>query len=549
MAHMTRTHSGTARRLAFCAAMAAGMSCGAADYRYPSELPVKSLKMEVREEVPATVGAERHMRWLRTAEQDRQLKDTRPLTAVTLHVCRPDGSDLAVEAGVAQSTRYVGGGWNLKATTNVVFTWTPNLPEARAGDVLPCYISFEAGPKKWTTREFSLKIGGSGRHMRCDKCFTVGMAPKATLAASTGARMAALSGGANSTAGRGSLERGATARRDALEHGRDGEAAAPGPTARVQDLLDAADLQGTSVELEDDILIYEPGTPPGERVMGRLQAGMSVRVDGAAGSGHARVQFTTSSGRTYAGTAKVADLVPRHPLGVALAAAGTGAAASPAAEQELVVDLLPYALVKPGTALVTMKLRIAGKDGKVLERTPTTVSSSPDGYRDVRWALAAAELRPGESYLCHFVHRGGERVWTSQAFGLACEENEAGAWGTWEAEPPRLRFRLLPQPEADAMLEQAVARKRAAAETAAAGTGTPGAAGFRTGKAVLARATAIYSLADLPGARAMGTLPAGATVYVMEDLGGEFARVRFTTPRGRSVEGVAKKADLRGAGP
>ena len=60
--------------------------------------------------------------------------------------------------------------------------------------------------------------------------------------------------------------------------------------------------------------------------------------------------------------------------------------------------------------------------------------------------------------------------------------------------------------------------------------------------------TPIYSLRALPQEQILGTLKAGAVLYVMEDLGGAYVRVRFTTPGGRSGEGAAKKADL-GPGP
>ena len=48
----------------------------------------------------------------------------------------------------------------------------------------------------------------------------------------------------------------------------------------------------------------------------------------------------------------------------------------------------------------------------------------------------------------------------------------------------------------------------------------------------------------LPGEQVMGTLRAGVRVYAMEEVGGGFTRVRFTTPGGRNLEGAAKTAEL-----
>ena len=72
---------------------------------------------------------------------------------------------------------------------------------------------------------------------------------------------------------------------------------------------------------------------------------------------------------------------------------------------------------------------------------------------------------------------------------------------------------------------------------------------FRPGKVELNRNTEVYSLQGIPGEYRLGTLKAGTTVYLMEDLGRGYARIRFTGAGGRSTEGAIRTHDLRGSWP
>jgi hypothetical protein len=67
---------------------------------------------------------------------------------------------------------------------------------------------------------------------------------------------------------------------------------------------------------------------------------------------------------------------------------------------------------------------------------------------------------------------------------------------------------------------------------------------YRPGKMIPDRDTTIYSLRALPREEMMGTLKAGRPLYVMEDVGGGFVRVRFITSDGKRYEGAAKKSGL-----
>ena len=65
----------------------------------------------------------------------------------------------------------------------------------------------------------------------------------------------------------------------------------------------------------------------------------------------------------------------------------------------------------------------------------------------------------------------------------------------------------------------------------------------------LTRNATVYSLQGAPGEYPMGTLKAGTTLYVMEDLGRGYARIRFTGSGGRNVEGAIQTRELRGSLP
>jgi len=501
------------RAAVFLLAWAAGAACGGAEYRYPQGLPAKSLKMEVKEEPLGRIGEDRHMRVLRVEIPGKQLKDTRPIEGVTLHVRQVDGSDLQLAANAGMSYSYSGGGWALKLTTNVVLSWTPSLPGAKEDETYPCYIAFEAGPKKWATREFSLKIGGSGRHMHCDKCFSIGMAPKAGWAATAATRLGATAGGSGA-----------------------GEApwAVSVRGARVQDLLGGDEIAGRDVTVDEDVLIYSLDALPREEGMGRLKAGLTVHVIGEAAPSLAHVTFTTSSGRTYEGAAKISDLVPEHDLGVDVSVPSMSETPDPHRNNWKLLNI-PFSLVPQGTAASTVRLRCMGTDGTSKDLPVQGAVASSATYSYVNGTLAL-DARPGDEFLCFAVFDDGKKTWTSQAFGLACGPGPHGECAEC--------FDFVPQAQVGALLEKVLEAKKAAVRRTPADAGEPSGAAFRPGKTVLRRDTPIYSLRALPHEQALGTLKAGAVLYVMEDLGGAYVRVRFTTPGGRSGEGAAKKAGL-----
>lgn len=521
-----RTHAG---RVVFLLALAIGAACEATEYRYPSGLSAKSLKTEVKLEPLTSAGAERHMRVLRAEVPDKQIKDTRPLGDVKLHVRQPDGSDLLLSPSVGTSTTYSGGGWALKYTTNVVFSWTPNFPGAQEGDIYPCYISYETGAKKWATREFSLKIGGSGSHMQCDKCFSIGMPPKTTLVATTAARMGTL----GSTNGHGI-----------------GEEASSGstPRIRVQDFLDGKEIKGRDVPLGNDILIYRLDALPREESLGQLKAGVTVHVVEEAAPSFVHVKFTTSTGRTYEGAAKIADLVPQHDLIIDVSTP-MGPAPDPH-QNELRLPNIPFSLVASGMMSGTLCVRCMRLNGTVQDLTIHGWSSSSSGYYSSSVSLNL-DARPGDKYLCYIVCHDGQTIWVSQPFGLVC--------GVGIHSGCEKCFSFVPQKDVAILMETVLAAKKAKWAVAGMSEGgtiqrtgigsdpgqeRPATAGFKPRKVVLARNTRIYSLQALPQEQVLGTLRTGATLYVMDDLGGMYVRVRFTTPGGRSGEGAAKKSDL-----
>ena len=469
------------------------------------------------------------MRVLRAEVPDRQIKDTRPLGDVRLHVRQPDGSDLSLSPSVGMSTSYSGGGWAFKTVTNVVFSWTPNFPGVQDGDTYPCYISYETGAKKWATREFSLKIGGNGSHMRCDKCFSIGMPPKTTLVATTAARMGTLGG----TNGRGKGEE---------------SASVPTPRVRVQDLLDGKEIKGHDVPLENDILIYRPNVLPREEGLGQLKAGVTVHVGEEAAPSFVHVKFTTSSGHAYEGAAKIADLVPQHDLSIDVTPP-MGLVPDPH-QNELKLPNIPFSLVASGMTAGTLCVRCMRLDGTVQDLAIQGWSSSSSGHYSSSVSLSL-DARPGDKYLCCVVCRDGQTTWVSQPFGLVC--------GVGIHSGCEKCFSFVSQKDVATLMETVLAAKKekwATAGMPGGGTMTrtgigsglgqemPAPAGFKPGKVVLARNTRIYSLQALPQEQVLGTLRTGATLYVMDDLGGAYVRVRFTTPGGRSGEGAAKKADL-----
>ena len=199
----------------FSAALALSLACGGADYRYPAELPVKSLHIEMEERGYGAGMVHMGTMHVHRLTEKMITRDSRPFSSILLHVRAPDGSDIPVRAVPTTWDR------TKKLETEVVavcLRWSPDVPEAQAGESYPCYISYEEeGQKPWATREFSLRFGGSGKHMKCARCFSIGMAPKVTLTQTTGRRMENLMGGTNTTFERGSMERNVARRMESFD--------------------------------------------------------------------------------------------------------------------------------------------------------------------------------------------------------------------------------------------------------------------------------------------------------------------------------------------
>lgn len=502
---------------AISAGLILGTACWGAQYRYPAELPVKPVYWgegnygpfrtavtsgKTGNRLPIILlgvegypeNSERHRNLLRLvhATPSTGIWASQPFSAVTLHVRYHDGSDLSILPTMIDQRN--------DRELSVSIEWWIDIPGAEAGDSYPAYISHEAGKNKWTTEEFLLLTGGSGNHEKCGSCFDI---KEPQSQSSPGGRVQSPPG-----------------------WGRGGVASRGAAHARVQDLLDvkAAAFQDTSVELDEEIVVYEP---EGLQPMGRVKPGMNLLVSEEVAPGFARVRFSTSSGQVYEGAVKVTDLVPRHTLHVALRS------------KAVWIHDIPEEFAARSSELQTLRLCCVGQDGVVKELVPKTSGKISGVSHYVTWDFSPDVVQRGE-YLCYLLHGEGTNTWTSQAFGLRCGPNETLGY--------------LPQRKVDEFLAKLVARKnaqkamgkRAIATGDARGSAKEDGAVLRD--VVSRRVTEIYSLRELPEERLMGKVPSGVTLHVMEDLGGGYLRVRFTLPNGREVEGAAKKGDVSGVG-
>jgi formylglycine-generating enzyme required for sulfatase activity len=697
----------------FAAEMAAGMACRGDEYRYPAELPVKSLKLEMRRGVYYS-GTERHVdRMVAERVLARHIKDSLPFSDVKLHVRLNDGSDLPVTPSSFPWTRDKRFGEEL---ISVDFWWTPDIPGAQAGESYPCYISYageseEEGGKPWATREFSLKIGGSGRHMRCGRCFSVGMAPKVTLAQTTGRRMENLMGGTNTTfergsmerniAGRmeafegktntvvrfntleqvatnrmatqlaggahegsaGSLERSATDRMNILRGGgqMDGKAGSLERSAhsRTQALLADRGGQNRARRLARGLTVYSLDALPNARVAGHLPEGTAVQLvseltpalvhirfplpGGGVGEGAAR--YAELGEKRVAGTRKIVSLPNGEPLPLVWCPPGRFMMGSPLWEPMRNGDEAQHGVALTHGFWIGQFELTHEQWESVMEPKESSYGRSPEKglpVTDVSWdecrtfcqrLNAATGLRfrlPTEAEWEYACRAGGtgpcagpgeltEMAWhrensygrlyptglkKANAWGVHDMQGNAAEWcmdgygayptapvsdprgkpdsagrvvrgGSYmdasntlrvarrvaappltgnshrgfrvvvaEAETPNAALDAASGAQRDAMLERAMAREAAGQASARELEGYYG-----PEKVVLARDAAVYPPQGAPGGQAPGRLPAGAVVYVMEDLGGEYARVRFAGAGGRSMEGTVRKEDLRGTWP
>ena len=341
-------------------------SCGAVEYRYPAELPVKQLKIEMEERYYGAALAHIGTMHVHRLSDKQITRDSQPFTSIKLHVRDSDGSDLQFEATANTWTETKK---RLDPELSAVcLRWSPDIPSAEAGASFPCYISFEDGEKKWATREFSLKIGGRGKHMKCDRCFSIGPAPKVTLSEITGRRMENLSGGTNTTFIRGSMERNIAGRMEAmsgktntavrvntLQHdvtnrmhalmsggAQEGKAGSleqsvanrmnvlrgggqhDGKTgslersaySRTQSMLLSRDRQKPVARLEKGIAVYSLEALPQAQVTGRVPSGTVVQFVSEINPALVHIRFPLSGGEIGEGVARYAELGVKRMAGM-----------------------------------------------------------------------------------------------------------------------------------------------------------------------------------------------------------------------------------------
>lgn len=487
--------------LTFLMVLALCLVCYGAEYRYPADLSVKSLKLEVSE----------------SAEHTDRLRSRKvplesvPYEAVMLHLRLSDGSDMTVVPNsISSSTRWKkqkGNSWTTEAVSKELL-WKPSISGAQVGEVYPCYISFEAGDKKWATHEFTLQIGGTGKHMQCEKCFKLGPAPTSDRMATTESKMKG--------------------------HVRGG---VPQKKLGSSALLDGQAIVGHHVVLHDDILVYALDALPDEKPMGRLKTGMTVYVSKIETPSLVQIQFTTSTGRDYAGAAAISDLVPQQNVSFGVE---TTSVAPHEHQNHWTISNISFHLVGSGTAFTTVELCCVRDDGKKQTMRPSGTSTSSSEYTRMGGTLSLSGSRAGDEYLCYILHNNGKDTWVSQPIGLRC-----GTGKNHNACPEC--FSLMSQTETMNLLNQLVMNKKMGSLAGRGEVEGSANSGYRLGKVILTKDVPIYSLKALPQELPMGTAQAraGEAIYIMEDLDQKFVRVRFFMTRGdRSREGAVKKSDL-----
>lgn len=497
--------------MAAAAALLAAGTASAAPYAYPSALPKKDLSLRLEND-----GT--HSSLL----VSKNIAGTKANASVSgeWHFRALDGRDIVRPAAYGHNWNGAFyGGEQVRLKTRI------ELPEARPGDVfLGYYLHKAASARPWVGGEFAFQCGGNGQHASCTNCFK--LLPLAAARENIRTQVPPASPAAATAAAPSAPEAGAAA-------------------SGMERLL-AEDLAGKTVKLEREAIMFSLDDLPGQRAVGRLAAGMDVQVAGEAAPGFAKVSFATSSGETYEGAAKTADLVPRHAPRLKLEdLAVTNRFVKPqgpdeagfVAESEEVRHRAMLRVAEVPADLVPapfeMRLCCVRRDGGKRQLPPSSWKTVPPHF-DVGYALRLEEARAGDEYLCYVFCNYRGKTWASWPFGLRC--GAGGDHGSCAE-----CFEFLPEAEVASLLERIAAGGDAAA---LAGEGAPGAASFPAGKTVLGGDTTLYELKPLPRERPMGTLKAGAALYVMEDLEGAFVRVRFLLPGGKSREAAAKKSDL-----
>lgn len=499
-------------------------------YQYPSTLMTKTVDFKVE---PNGV----HMVWLRAQKVDgRYFPDgvENMGSLVGLHLRDRDGKDVVMtysggcthykSRGLTFYVSRDGHGERKVDSVDVLFG---KFPDVELGDVMLGYLLYENGDERWVSQEIAIQCGGKGSHAKCTKCFK--LIPMLVARQALGLRGPSPAGGRP----QGVPGAGAAARAAGGDVG--------GADAGAAVFLDESVLKGKSIRLAARTLIYDLSALPEEKGMGWLNAGMEVRVVGKASPMLAHVRFTTSAGKTYDGAVRVGDLVPVFPLEVVTI--------PPIMNQEhedcLMISHISFDRVAEGTAGETLRLCSVRQDGTsamdVLGASGIVYSTrDATGYKGMHVGLRMEGARPGDEYLCFFLHDDGDGLWVSQVFGL-----RAGSGKYHEA--CASCFQMMDKSALDALQAALVARAKAGgAAKSGAGRDAADAGGFLFGEMELKATTVVYALAELPAAQSIGRLPGGTTVYVLDDVGGGFVKVRFTAPNGRSYDGAMKIADLTG---
>lgn len=470
-------------------------------YAYPSSLPQKSVKPEIH------TGMQ-HASSISTGYiPEKYLKNPHesPLSILEWHFRGKDGTDIAGH----------GGAMNCKHK-EVELNKGLSIPGAEVGDVFLFYLQYNDPNGPWVSKEFAVRCGGSGAHKDCNRCYK--LIPLSVAQEELRRQAAPM---AQRVDVRGLAEQ----RRQGV------------PTVKVQDLLGGDDVLGHDVQLRAEITIYSLDALPKEEPIGRLKAGMTVHAGEEVAPTLVRAKFTTSSGREYEGAVKFSDLVSQTELDVHLALHGTGTIGESAESRhrnELYIPSVPETfLAGSSMAHNAAMLRLLKSDGSSQEiktRIGASIGMGPVSH-SLSASLKLDGANPRDEYLCYLLHNTNGVTQVSQPFGLLC--GEGGPHGRCAD-----CYDLLPPEKVQTMLERAVALKKSNLRAGGIEDESDHAA------LTLARDTAIYSLKALPREQVMGTLKAGTRVYMMEQVGGEYVRVRFTTPGGRNLEGAARTTDF-----
>lgn len=512
-------------RLAAGLAIAVGWGMGATAWGAPYEYPSSLRKMDLNLRMENYDSHEKRLSSKNLALKKIDLSTT----SGEWHFRTKAGTDMVQSSGTSVSWKpstALYGGKEVKIRTTIDF------PEAEVGDVFLGYYLYKNGKTSWGSGEIALMCGGSGPHANCNKCFK--LIPLATAKAKIQSQRS--SSGAGPVPARGGQSR--------------MPAENPESSCKVLDLLDMEDLQGRDVELEKDITVYALDRFPQEQAVGRMKTGITLHVAGEAAPAFARVTFAAGPGEEYEGAAKVADLVSVHVFDAEIAPVTVTNQAvkrqeGPADDGWVVgfeeikhqafakVRRIPYDIFhSPGS----VRLCCVRQDGTVQKLVYDNWHSHSTDY-DFSYSLQSLDgAHSGDEYLCYLLYNGGRKLWVGRPFGVRCGGSGAHAM-CGEC------FTLLPPEETEALLDRIVARKRGE-DVPTLPQGASGGGTIRCGKMVLGQDTPVYSLKTWPQEQMMGKLRAGAALYVMEDLGDELVRVRFSVSAGKSREGGVKKSDL-----